>query len=368
MKACRRLFSGKQIYDLSQTEDFFLEAIKETLFFHLENCADYRIILEHFRFSVQDIKGIEDISKIPMLPTLFLKSHSLFSMPYEKLFIKATTSGTSGQPVKMGLDFSSGITALPMVLRTFRYHKLLSAQPVNYIILGYEPTKRNQMGAVKTAFGATLLSPALHREYALKDNGTEYELDLEGVIQYARKCERSSFPLRLIGFPHYLYLLMQEMKERGICVQLHKNSKVLLGGGWKQFSTEAAPREVLYQLAEEVLGIREENCKEFFAAVEHPVLYCACKNHHYHIPIYSRVLIRDSKDLKPVQNGTPGLLNLITPVGRGMPYLSIMTDDIAVMHDSRECGCGISSDWFEILGRCSMEDIKTCAAASARYL
>lgn len=49
------------------------------------------------------------------------------------------------------------------------------------------------------------------------------------------------------------------------------------------------------------------------------MLYCDCKNNHFHVPVYGRVLIRDTKTLKPVQNGTPGLLNLITPLVGSMP-------------------------------------------------
>ena len=102
--------------------------------------------------------------------------------------------------------------------------------------------------------------------------------------------------------------------------------------------------------------------------MEHPILYCDCKRHHFHVPAYSRVVIRDVHTLEPVPNGIPGLVNLITPMVRGTPILSVMTDDLGILHDGESCGCGISSPYLEILGRVGLKDIKTCAAGAAELL
>ena len=51
-----------------------------------------------------------------------------------------------------------------------------------------------------------------------------------------------------------------------------------------------------------------------------------------------------------------------------MPLGSMITDDIAVMHDGKTCGCGITSPYFEILGRIGMSEIKTCAAGANELL
>ena len=69
---------------------------------------------------------------------------------------------------------------------------------------------------------------------------------------------------------------------------------------------EEVDKQTLYNLAKKVLNVDEENIIEFFGAVEHPILYCDCKNHHFHVPIYSRVIIRDVHTLEPVENGKIG--------------------------------------------------------------
>ena len=107
---------------------------------------------------------------------------------------------------------------------------------------------------------------------------------------------------------------------------------------------------------------------EFYGAVEHHILYCDCIHHHFHVPVYSRVIIRDVHSLEPVENGTPGLVNLLTPMVKATPILSVMTDDLGVLHEGGECGCGNPSPYLEILGRIGLRDIKTCAAGAAEIL
>jgi hypothetical protein len=51
-----------------------------------------------------------------------------------------------------------------------------------------------------------------------------------------------------------------------------------------------------------------------------------------------------------------------------MPLVSVVTDDLAVLHDGTACGCGISAPFFTLLGRAGVEQIKTCAADAAEML
>ncbi len=364
MTSRTRLFLTHDLYDLPGTDALFLEAMRESVTYHTARCPEFCRLLKHRDFTVSMLRTISDLEKIPMLPTLFLKSHNLFSVPQERLLFKATSSGTKGRLSTVGLDFSTAWLSLPMVLKTFSFHGLLSLNPTNYIILGYEPAKRNRMGAAQTAFGLTFLAPAAHRAYALRDTGEAYKVDLTGLIDALKRYAHRGLPVRFYGFPAYLLFLLDALEERNLSFRLHPQSMVMTGGGWKQFFFQKADRNDLYQRAARILGIPEENCHDFYGAVEHPIPYCDCSNHHFHIPKYSRVLIRDVRTLAPLPFGQPGLINLITPLMRGMPLLSVMTDDLAVLHPGARCGCGIASPWFEILGRVGLKNVKTCAAVT----
>lgn len=364
----KKIFIHQNPYDLKHTNSLFIHAIKQNIEFHKANCSDYAKILQQQGFDTNCLSSMEDLYKIPGIPTLYFKTHELFSMPKNHLMINVTSSGTKGKQSHIGFDRKTLYYALRMVLKTFSYYKLFSVIPTNYIILGYEPNKHNNMGASKTAFGVTLFAPALHREYALKNTEKGYQLNLEGIKNALLRYSKMKFPVRFMGFPSYVYFLIKYLDELNIKLKLPKNSKVFLAGGWKQFSAEKVDKNKLYQMIEETLGIKEENCKEFFGAVEHPIVYCDCKNHHFHIPVYSRVIIRDVNTFLPVENGKPGLLNLITPLVESVPLSSIITDDLAIMHDGKECGCGISSPYIEILGRVGLQNIKTCAANASELL
>ncbi|MBR3076852.1 MAG: acyl-protein synthetase [Oscillospiraceae bacterium] len=353
---------------------------------------------------------MEDLAELPFLPTALFKRRRLFSLPRWRLPCVVTSSGTSGRASEIGFSVGDLWAGLKMVLHICRLRKLLSWRPCHYVVFGYQPRLRNRTGVSRTAFGVTLFTPALSRTYALRwrknapSVGTasgrpqhaesslsqntqasasggrpmaaptaraelgDYVLDLQHVQDAIVKHSKSRFPLRFMGFPAYAWFLMKRMEEQGVRVRLPKGSKLMLGGGWKQFYAEEVDKSAFYALAKKVLGLDDRDIIEFFGAVEHPIFYNDCERHHFHIPVYSRVLIRDPATLKPVPNGTPGLVNLITPMDVGTPLLSVMTDDLGILHDAGECGCGLDAPWLEILGRVGLQDIKTCAAGAAEIL
>ena len=363
MTNSNKLFLSRTPYDLDKTEALFAAAMAENARFQVENCPDYARI-----FSGQAGADYSEPVSLPPLPTLYFKRHALFSMPERNMLIKATSSGTSGAMSRMAFDAGSLLRGLAMVWRMTRYHHLLSPVPCHYLILGYQPRRGNDTAFSKTGYGFTFFAPALSRTYALVWQNGGYQLDLEGLRQRLLRCARGHFPIRTIGFPAYTWLLLSQMEKEGIHLQMPKGSKITMGGGWKQFEGQQVEKAELYRLAESVLGIAEEDCVEFFGAVEHPILYTTCKHHHFHVPVYSRIVIRDVDTLEPVPNGTPGLVNLMTPMVKSVPILSVMTDDLGILHDGDTCGCGIQSPWLELLGRVGAKGLVTCAAGAAEFL
>ncbi len=366
--AKKRLFYHKNPYDIQSTADLFLQATRENLLFQIANCPEYARIIKSRGFSPDDLKTEVDLCKIPVLPTLYFKRNRLFSIPEEKLTVNATSSGTKGAQSVVGFDAVSMRLGIAMMTNFLSYHKLISLMPANYLILGYEPSEHTQMGAIKTATGMTRFAPSLHKEYALKDTGCGYAPNPDGVQKALMRYAKSDFPVRLVGFPSYLWLLVNELENRGISLKLNRHSKVLLGGGWKQFSDGEIESEQLYKTVEKTLGIPRENCYEFFSAVEHPLPYVKCKNGHFHVPIYSRAFIRDVNTLEPVLDGQLGLLSFVTPLVGSMPLLSVVTDDLAVMYPAQNCGCGIQTPYFDLKGRAGVGGIKTCTTEAAELL
>ena len=367
MDAREKLFAKRNPF-AADTDALFVKALRENCRYHFTHCPEYRRILDAEGFSPDALQTSAALAKLPPLPTALFKRHHLTSMPAWRIPVKATSSGTKGQFSKVGLELGALWNGLWMVLRVAKYRKLLSLRPVNYVILGYEPHKGNDMAVMKTAYGSTFFAPALHRCYALRYENGQYTADLEHVLKTLQRYVKTGHPVRFMGFPSYTYFLLQLMENRSVHLQLPPGSKIMLGGGWKQFYKEQVDKTELYALIRRVLGVEESEIIEFFGAVEHPILYADCPAHHFHIPVYSRVLIRDVNTLEPVPNGTPGLVNLLTPMICATPLTSVMTDDLGILHDGSECPCGIRSPYLEIIGRVGLKEIRTCAAGAADIL
>ena len=363
----RKLFLKKDPYSPPKDRELFLRAVKQLAAHHAANCPDYARILEAQGFRPDSIAQEEDLYRLPVLPTLYFKRNRMFSVPEKKLCVTATSSGTKGAQSFVGFDRKTLALGVGMMFRFFRYYGILSPMPVNYIVLGYEPSSHTQMGAIKTAYGTTKFAPALHREYALKDTGSDYALNLDGVKRALLRYSGSPFPVRFVGFPPYMYFLAKILQSEGIRLKLNRRSMILLGGGWKQFRGEEIDRNEFFRLIEDTLGIGRERCFEFYSAVEHPMAYVRCREGHFHIPCYSRVIIRDPATLQPVADGTEGLLSFVTPLVSSMPLLSVVTDDIAVRSED-PCPCGLHAPYFDLIGRAGVAQIKTCAAGANEFL
>lgn len=368
MGSRQRLFWGAKPYDLSGSDGQFLRAAADNCAWHLRRCPEYRAIAEHLGFHPSQLRSIEDLAKIPMLPTLFFKRHAVFSMPQRRMAMKVTSSGTSGTFSQIGFDWGSIWAEVPMVLRLGWLHGLISPVPANCVVLGYKPNKNNHTGVTRTMFGLTHFSPPLRRCYALHYRDGAYVPDLDGVVRALERFARSPFPTRIIGFPSYLWFGLKRMEELGVRLKLRPGCKILLAGGWKQHYAQQVEKQVLYDLAREMLGVEEENIHELFGAVEHPIFFNTCPRHHFHVPSYARVLIRDVNTLEPLPYGQVGLVNLISPLMKATPTLSVVTDDLGMLEEGSRCGCGIASPYLTILGRVGLSDITTCAAGAAQVL
>lgn len=368
-KALNKLIRHKDPYDVKATDQLFADAIRGNVEHHMDQCPDYRRILEAFPFQASDVRTIDDIARIPFIPTLYFKRHDLFSMPEKRMAIKATSSGTSsGLKSRVGMGYRDVLRGFRMIRRLFSHHGLWSFRRVNYFIFGYEPTKHTDVVIMKSANGFSRVAPAKKRYYAIRwdEGNSRFKVDLDYMKENLVKASRQRHPIRTIGFPAYTYFLLKEMKEEGIRLTMPKGSLVTMGGGWKQFYQEAVDKQAFYDLVSEVLGIGEANIVEFFGAVEHPVVFPDCKYHHMHVPIYSRVIIRDPDTFEPLPHGRLGLVNLLSPMNGATPLTSVMTDDLGILHEG--CPCESKAPWLEIVGRVGIKDIATCAQGADTLL
>ena len=356
----RRLFSWRgELYDAAGSERLFQRAVQENTEFHFRHNAAYRRI--SMRFSM----GSEPVP----IPAAFLKEHPLWTPKPQKLPFRVTSSGTGGKKTNLGFCFSDAVRGARMTHAIVKYHKILSPRPAVCLMMSFAPRPNDPVMIAKTQTVTSFFAPPVRRVYALKAGGHGRPLiNRDGLLRALRFAMALRLPVRIIGFPFYTYFFLLYLKKHGLRFALPGGSMVLLGGGWKGFHGDAPKREQLLELIQDRLGIPPDQYREFFGAAVHSSLYCACKNGHFHVPVYSRAAVLDVNTLKPLPYGKPGLLNLISPLAKGMPLTSILTGDLAVMHEGKECGCGISAPYFTLLGRAEAGTEKTCAADAAILL
>lgn len=370
MTAREKLISMENVYDSKGSSDIFMEAMRDCIKHHINNNEFYSRYMKTESFDPDELKTEEDLEKIPFMHANFFKKYVVLSVDESEIVEHVTSSGTSGQKSQMFFDKDTFDFGNKMVENEFRYFGFYSDEPTNYLLFTYEPAQiSSKLGTAKTDINMLSYAPVNDMFFALRYNGTGHDFDVYGTIKALEEYEEQGLPVRIFGFPSFLYFTVKQMKDTGHRpLKLNKNSMTMLGGGWKGYADKQIQKSELYALVEEMLGIPEENCRDGYGSTEHSVPYFECSHHHFHIPIYSRMIIRDVKTLEPLPYGEAGFANFITPHLRSVPAVSVLMGDMAVLHDPKECGCGIDTPFMEILGRAGTSKAKSCAITASELL
>lgn len=370
MTAREKLITYGDVYDQEGSRELFLAAMRECVAHHMAHNEFYRRLLAEADVTADDLQTEDDLKRLPPIHANFFKTHVSLSVPRESIVEHATSSGTSGQKSQMFFDRDSFDFGNAMIKGEFRRFGFLSGKEVNYLLYTYEPSEKSKdLGTAKTDMGLLAYAPADRIFFALRYNGTSHDFDPYGTIQTLESYEEEGKPVRIFGFPSFLYATLRQMKETGHRpLHLNPESMTLLGGGWKGYEDKKIEKSELYALTEELLGIPRERCRDGYGSTEHSVPYFECGRHHFHIPIYSRMLVRDVRTLEPLPYGEVGFANFITPHLMSVPAVSVLMGDLAVMHPAEECGCGIKTPWMEIIGRAGTSQAKSCAITASELL
>lgn len=357
--------------DLKQNDDEFVIAMKEITTWHVEHCDFYNKLSKSQNFFVENIKTLEDCLDIPHLWAHFFKAHEVLSVPEKDIFLHLTSSGTTGQKSQIFFDEWTIRSAQRMVDSIFEEYKWITPeQPCNYVLFSYETESSSKLGTAYTDNFLCKYAPVNEAFYALKLTGSGgHEFDCFGTIEAFQKFTKQGLPVRLFGFPAFFYFALERMKKLGIPpLKMHPDSMVFLGGGWKGNADKQIEKDDFYSLVEEMLGIPNERLRDGFGSVEHCIPYVECPHHEFHVPIWSRVFIRDVETLKPLGFEQKGFLHFISPYITSMPAHSVIMGDMASLHEANTCGCGLPTPYFRIHGRAGISKNKSCALAASELL
>lgn len=369
LNALQCLWASSDPFDHDSTDDIFLEAVKESIIWHMSNSGYFRDWMDRDGFNIGSLRTSADLCKIPFLHANFYKTHIVKDREDDDYLLTLTSSGTTGQKSQMFFDKWT-LTAMDKTSDIEnQYYGYITNEPVNFMMYAYEPVEGFNVGTLRTRLAMMRYAKANETFYALRYTGSGHEFDPFGSIDALLRFEKEGLPVRILGFPAFLYFTLEMMEKMGYPpLKLNERSMVVAGGGWKGFTDKQMDPEKFRNYIGARLGIPESRCIESYGAVEHGVAYIQCPNHHFHVPIYSRVIIRDTETLEPLSFGKIGFLNVISPMNTGVPVVSLLMGDLAILHEGCECGCGTNAPWFEIIGRAGTSKNRSCAVAAAELL
>jgi phenylacetate-coenzyme A ligase PaaK-like adenylate-forming protein len=355
--------------NFKESDAAFIVAMKEICQWHMDNSPFYRNLCVSEQFKIESIHTLEDCLKIPHLWAHFFKGNEILSIPPSEVFLHLTSSGTTGQKSQIFFDEWTIKSAQSMVDWIFeKYGWVTPDQKCNYILFSYETEASSKLGTAYTDNFLCKYAPINEVYTALKLTGSgSHEFDVFGTIEAFKRFAKEGLPVRLFGFPAFFYFALERMKKLGVPpVKFHKDSLVFLGGGWKGHADKQIEKSDLYALAEEMLGIPNKRLRDGFGSVEHCVPYIECDHHEFHVPVWSRVFIRDIETLENVGLNKKGFLHFVSPYITSMPAHSVIMGDMASLHDN--CPCGTNTPYFRIHGRAGVSKNKSCALAASELL
>lgn len=373
-----KLKSVQELCDIDQpymsddyADELFMKAMKEIINWHSEKNNFYRKLLNINDFETSSLKEIADLQKLPYIHANFFKTHEIPTISKEEVAITLTSSGTTGQKSQMFFDEWSINSARRMVDFVYDYYGWYNPdKKTNYIVSNYEPEPGSTRGTTNTSIFLTHYAPANDIFYLLRSNGRGgHEFDIFGAIEKLKDYEKQGIPVRMIGFPSFMYFVIKQMIDLGIKpLQLSKESLIFTAGGWKGYADQQISKKDFASIVEKQLGIPQNRCRDGYGSVEHSVPYIECSQHNLHIPVWSRAFIRDTKTLEVIGNGNPGFLCFVTPYITSVPAISVMMGDLATIHDPEKCLCGLKTPFIEILGRAGVSKNKSCAVSASELL
>lgn len=354
-----------------ELDQLFIEAMREIVLWHQSHSEFYKNLLVKSKFSIQQIQKIQDLPLIPGLWAHFFKSHEIISIKSSDIYLHLTSSGTQGQKSQVFFDAWSLQSAQRMVDWIFAHYNWIDDKTkTNYLLFSYETEASSKLGTAYTDNFLCKYAPVERVFSALRRNGQGgHEFDSFGTIRTLQEYEKEGKPVRIFGFPAFLYFTCLRMKDLGVKpLKLHPESLLFSGGGWKSHDSSQISKPEFYRIVEEYLGIPNQRLRDGYGSTEHCIPYIECKNHQFHVPIWSRIFIRDFKTLKALPYGQMGFLHFVSPYITSMPAHAVTMGDVATLFPGSDCGCGIKTDYFTLQGRAGLSNNKSCAVAASELL
>ncbi|MBQ2950355.1 MAG: phenylacetate--CoA ligase [Prevotella sp.] len=304
--------------------------LKKMVEYVYHNTPFYRKKFQEMDITPDDIKGIEDISKLPFTDKLDLRDNypfGLAAVPMSEIVRIHASSGTTGKPV--------------VVLYT-RKDLATWAESISRAFAAYGATKED---IFQVSYGYGLFTGGLGAHDGATNIGASVIPMSSGNTQKQITLMHDFGASVLCCTPSYAMFLGEAMKESGYP---RDEFKLRVGAFGAEPWTENMRREL-----ESLLGIKAYDIYGLSEVAGPGVGYeCSfqCGTHLNEDYYYPEIV--DPKTGEPLPEGTLGELCFTHLTKEGMPLLRYRTHDLTALHYDK-CECGRTLVRMDrILGRC----------------
>lgn len=342
-------------YNADKKEKILTERLVDLTKLHLEQCPEYRHILDAIDFDINKVTSYKDL---PYLPVRLFKELELKSVPQEEVVKTMTSSGTTGQAVsKIFLDRTTSANQQKTMVKIVSEFTGSSRMPM--IIIDCPSVVKNR--AMFSARGAGILGFSIFgskRIYALDD---DMKLDVKGVREFLEKYGNQK--ILLFGFTfmiwQHFYKELLRLKEKGVTFDL-SNGILIHGGGWKKLVSEAVSHDEFHKTMKDVCGL--EHIHDYYGMVEQTgCIYMECECGHLHTSVFSDVIMRRPLDFGICEIGEKGIIQVVSSIPESYPGHSLLTEDEGVLLGEDTCPCGRKGKYFKVIGRLKDAEVRGCS-------
>ncbi len=274
----------------------------------------YSRLFEENGLKVSDIQDIDDLRKLPYLEKDTIRKHADEFVPvnsHKKLLIRASTSGTTGTPLRLYRTCNSIVQEHAYLWRQFSW---AGCRPGDKTValrgdMVVPSSQHNPPFWRNSVFENTLLMSSFH----LSENT---------IPLYLAKLEQYE-PVLIYAYPSAIYLLADFLVRNKVDCKLPSLRGVVTSS------------ETLFPFQRATIE-RGMGCKVFdwYGLAERVVFIGTCEHASYHVfDDYGITEFIPISDNRYELVGT-GLINL------GMPLIRYKTGDIVEIADQEQCACG----------------------------
>lgn len=407
---------------LKEASEMLLKSMKYTFNLQYNNNKVYHNFCTERNFAPDNIKTVEDLDKIPLIPDNFFKDYpsgkdfalwlgNLFTGNLPRVVIKQANPTydeviNAFNEAGMAVAYSSGTsgrhTFIPRDQRTFNVSEYAIAKSVismiyplwDYSLHGYllmpNPKKTNvYAGKVCTVYfdaihdvrvaidrdiTTELIRMTMTGQKGVKTKIVKYfakresEKMINEIIGWLEHHEKTTEKIALVGAPFILSFVMKKLQKEGKSFDFGERGGVGTGGGWKAYEGSRVPVAEFRKQVEKVLGIPEKFCLDIYGMVEGNGWMVHCPEGHYlHAPYsYYKPLVLDA-EYKPVGYGEWGRFAFLDAAAFSYPGFIISGDKVRMLEHCPVCdrpGPVLEPE----VKRAAGEEIRGCAEELRRML